>query len=60
MLILRLIGVLLIISVSGCFLMFVLTRDQRYLRYAWSLLKYAVIAALLILALFALERVIIL
>ena len=60
MLILRLIGVLLIISVRGCFLMFVLTRDQRYLRFAWSLLKYAVIAALLILALFALERVIIL
>lgn len=60
MLVLRLIGVLLIIAVGASFLGFVVTRDPRYLRFAWSLMKYAVIAALLIAALFMLERVIIL
>ncbi len=60
MLILRLIGILLIITVGASFLGYVLTRDQCYLNFAWTLLRYAVIATLGILALFLLERVIIL
>jgi hypothetical protein len=59
-LILRLIGILLIISVGACFITYVITRNRRYLALAGSLLKYSVIAALLIGALLILERVIVL
>jgi hypothetical protein len=59
-LILRLIGILLVITVGACFAAFVLTRDQRYLNVAWRVLRYAVIAALIIVSLFMLERVIVL
>lgn len=60
MLVLRLIGILLIITVSASFGAYVLTRNPRYLSFAWSLIKYSVIATLLILALFLLERVVVL
>ncbi|WP_018411704.1 hypothetical protein [Methyloversatilis thermotolerans] len=60
MLVLRLIGVLLIITVGASFVAYVLTRDTRYLQFAWRVLRYAVIATLGVLALFLLERVIVL
>lgn len=59
MLVVRLIGVLLIIAVSACFLAYVLTRNQRYLDLAWRLIKYAAIAVLGFFALLALERVLV-
>jgi hypothetical protein len=59
MLILRLIGVLLIISIAACFIAYVITRNRRYLTLAGLLLKYSVIAALLIGALLVLERVLV-
>lgn len=59
MLILRLIGVLLVISIAACFITYVITRNERYLTLAGLLLKYSVIAALLIGALFVLERVLV-
>ncbi len=60
MLVLRLIGILLVIAIGACFITYVVTRNPRYLNLAWTLLRYSVIAALLIGALFVLERVIIL
>ncbi|MCQ9373062.1 hypothetical protein NMQ14_02220 [Methyloversatilis sp. XJ19-13] len=59
MLILRLIGVLLVISIAACFITYAFTRNGRYLTLAGLLLKYSVIAALLIGALFVLERVLV-
>ena len=59
MLILRLIGVLLIISIAACFIAYVITRNRRYLTLAGLLLKYSIIAALLIGALLVLERVLV-
>lgn len=59
MLILRLIGILLIISIAACFIAYVITRNRRYLTLAGLLLKYSVIAALLIGALLVLERVLV-
>jgi hypothetical protein len=58
-LILRLIGILLIISIAACFIAYVITRNRRYLTLAGLLLKYSIIAALLIAALFVLERVLV-
>lgn len=59
MLILRLIGILLIISIAACFVTYVITRNRRYLTLAGLLLKYSIIAALLIVALLVLERVLV-
>jgi hypothetical protein len=36
---------------------FLLTRDARYLQFAWRLFRYALIVALLVFALLILERV---
>jgi len=58
-LILRLIGILLIISIAACFITYVITRNRRYLTLAGMLLKYSIIAALLIGALLVLERVLV-
>jgi hypothetical protein len=60
MLVLRLIGILLVISVGACFVTYVVTRNARYLSLAGSITKYAAIGALLIVALLVLERVLVL
>ncbi|MCX8146250.1 MAG: hypothetical protein N3C59_07930 [Azovibrio sp.] len=57
MYVLRILGVLLIIAVGFCFLAYVLTGDRRYLGYAFGLLKYSLIFALIVFGLLFLERV---
>jgi len=60
MLLLRIVAVLTVIAIGSGILAFLLTRDQRYLRLALRITKYALIFALVVLALFFLERVIVL
>ncbi|MDD3353110.1 hypothetical protein [Zoogloea sp.] len=57
MLILRLIAVLVAIGIGASLFAFVFTRDQRYLLLGWRLFRYAVIVALVFLALLLVERV---
>jgi hypothetical protein len=54
---LRLLAVLTVITVAGGVLIFLFTRDARYLHFAWRLFRYALIVALLVFALLILERV---
>ena len=54
---LRLLGVLTLITVGGGIVAYVLTRDARYLGFSWRVFRYAVIVALLVFALLILERV---
>ena len=56
MFILRLAAILVLIGIAGGFLAFALTRDRRYLKFSWTLLKYGVIFALIVFALLILER----
>ncbi len=56
MYVLRILGVLLIISVGFCFLIHALTGQRRYLDVAARLLKYSLIFALILFALLFLER----
>lgn len=58
MLILRIVGVLVAIAVAAGILSYLFTRDKRYLRLAGQLAKYALIFALVVLALMFIERVI--
>ena len=60
MLLLRIVGVLVAITVGAGILAFLFTRDRRYLRLSWQVAKFAGLFALLVLALMFLERVIVL
>ena len=60
MLLLRIVGVLVAITVGAGIVAFLFTRDRRFLRLAWQIAKYSLIFALLVLALMFLERVIVL
>jgi hypothetical protein len=54
---LRIAGILVVlVSLAGCIL-FLLTRDRKYLRFAFLVFKYTLIFALLVFGLLILERV---
>jgi hypothetical protein len=54
---LRVVAVLAVLAVGGALVAYLFTRDRRFLRFAWRALTYGVIAAALVLALIALERI---
>ena len=56
MLALRIAGILVVLIVLGSVVVYFLTRDQRYLRFAFQVFKYALIFALLVFGLLILER----
>lgn len=60
MLLLRIVGVLVAITIGAGIVAFFVTRDRRYLRISWLISKYAALFALVVLALMFLERVIVL
>jgi hypothetical protein len=60
MLLLRIVVILTVIAIGSGILAFLFTRDQRYLRLAGRIAKYALIFAAVVLAMFALERLIVL
>lgn len=60
MLLLRIVGVLVAITIGAGIVAFLLTRDRRYLHLSWQVTKYAAIFALVVLSLMFLERVIVL
>ncbi len=56
MLILRILGALLIITVGASAAVYLVTKDRRWLRFSWQILKFGFIIILIFLALLALER----
>jgi uncharacterized membrane protein len=56
MLALRIAGILVVLVTVAGVVLFLLTRDRRYLRFAFQLFKYALIFALLVFGLLILER----
>jgi hypothetical protein len=57
---LRVAGILVVLTTFAGVVLYLFTRDRRYLRFAFQVFKYAVIFALFLLGLLALERVIML
>jgi hypothetical protein len=55
---LRVIGFLALIAIGASVVTFLVTKDRRWLRFGWQVLKYSVIVALIVLAFLALERLI--
>ena len=54
----RLIVDVLLAALGICVGLFVFTRDRRFLRYAGQIMKVGLIVVLVVLALFAIERII--
>jgi len=56
MLVLRILGALLVITVGASAALYLVTKDRRWLRFSWQILKFGLIILLISLALVALER----
>ena len=54
----RLIVVVVLAALGICVGLYVFTRDRRFLRYAGQIMKVGLIVVLVVLALFAIERII--
>ena len=60
MLLLRIVGILTAITIGSGIVTYLLTGDARYLRFSGRVAKWALLFTLLVLALMALERIIVL
>ena len=56
MLVLRIVGFLLLITIGASLVTYLLTRNRRYLTFAWQVLKYGIVVAIIVLAFLLLER----
>ena len=56
MLVLRMLGALLVIGVGASAAVYLVTKDLRWLRFSWQILKFGLTILLIFLVLFALER----
>lgn len=57
MLVLRLVAALAVVLIGGSVIAYLATRDRRYLTIAWRCIRYFTIFALVVFALFFLERI---
>lgn len=58
MLVLRLIGILVLIGIVGAIALYLFTRNRRYLTLAWRIFQFAFVFLLVFLALYLLERLV--
>jgi hypothetical protein len=56
MLILRILGTLLVITVGASLAVYLVTKNRRWLRLSWQISKFSLIIILIILILLGLER----
>ena len=56
MLALRIAGILVVLVTASGAVLYLLTRDKKYLRFAFKVFKYALVFALLVFGLLILER----
>jgi hypothetical protein len=56
MLILRILGALLVITIGASTAVYLVTKDRRWLRFSWQILKFGLIIVLIFIALLAFER----
>lgn len=58
MFVLRLVGLLLLITIGASLLTYLLTRNRRYLTFSWQVLKYGMVMAIIVLAFMLFERLV--
>jgi hypothetical protein len=58
MLVLRLVGLLVLIAIAGSIALYLFTRNRRYLAFAWRVFQFAFVFLLVFMALYVLERLV--
>ena len=58
MLVLRLMGILVLITIVGSIGLYLFTHNRRYLTFAWRVFQFAFVFLLVFLALYVLERLV--
>lgn len=56
--VLRIVGFVVLLVIGASVAVALITKDRRWLRFAWQVLKYSLLVAGLVLAFLALERLI--
>ena len=56
MFVLRIVGFLVLITLGASLVMYLLTRNRRYVIFAWQVLKYGMVMAIIVLAFVVFER----
>ena len=56
--VLRLVGILVLIGIVGAIALYLFTRNRRYLAFAWRVFQFAFVFLLVFLALYLLERLV--
>lgn len=59
MLLVRVLGLLVAVALGACVLMYLLTSERKYLRFAWLTFKYALFLFVLVLVLLFGERLLV-
>jgi hypothetical protein len=57
-LVLRLVGILVLITIAGSIALYLFTRNRRFLAFAWRVFQFALIFLLVFMALYVLERLV--
>lgn len=55
---LRVVGFLLLTTIGASLVTYLLTRNRRYLTFAWQVLKYGMVMAIIVLTFMLLERLV--
>lgn len=58
MLVLRIVGILVLITILGSLAFYLFTRNRRYLTFAWRVFQFAFVFLLVFMALYVLERLV--
>jgi hypothetical protein len=58
MLVLRLVGALALITVGAALVLYLFTRNRRYITFAWRVFQFALVFAIVFMLLYLLERLV--
>jgi hypothetical protein len=58
MIVLRLVGLLVLITIVASLVLYLFTRNRRYLTFAWRVFQFAFVFLLVFMALYVLERLV--
>ena len=58
MLVLRIVGFLVLITTGASLVMYLFTKNRRYVTFAWQVLKYGVVMAIIMLIFILFERLV--
>ena len=58
MIVLRLIGILVLITIGASLAMYLITRNRRYIDFAWRVFQLAVVFIVVFMVLFVVERLV--